>query len=700
MVLTAEYSTKSKKEIAWKLHRQFAHAPTERIIKLLKSAKEPWNEDKDLFDALESVFKECETCNKYQTALPRPVVGLPMASKFKETVAMDIKTYDGKYILHLIDHATRLSTARRVPNKQPETIVKAILHSWISVYGPSEKFLTDNGGEFVNEDLIALAESFGIIIKTTGAEAPWSNGLVERHNRVLGEMLNKIIDGCHCTLDVALAWAVNAKNSLANVHGFSPYQLVLGSNPVLPSVLHDKVPALSSAIDAEKYLLDHLQALHIARQSFIQAESSSKIRQALNSNVRSYSDAVYCHGDLVYYKRLDSPKWKGPASVLGKEGQQVLLKHGGRYIRVHPCRLTHVAQRPADEQKHANNDDSLSQTIPDKTANETPDKAPKAIMCFDSDEDGLQNEEANDLIDFIGEPVSCETQNVAPSSEIPSVLPSKDTELAPVAIQAKSNSNSLNAKNDIPSTSRTEIEPSIIKQTSSIDKDTSTSENEGSCSKLTKTTTIPRLSVADVIEITTPNNDAMKVKLISRAGKVGKTGTNKYSQSWNVLTPSGTITEVNLKRDVSSWSYICRDINVASDQELNSNEIYQAEILDEINTAKAAELRSWLEREVYDEVQDKGQSCISVRWVITPKSIDGKLTTKARLVAKGFQEVQDFRTDSPTCSRESLRLMTAIIASNKWPIQSIDIKTAFLQGHKLKRSVFLRPPPEANTTNL
>ena len=241
-------------------------------------------------------------------------------------------------------------------------------------------------------------------------------------------------------------------------------------------------------------------------------------------------------------------------------------------------------------------------------------------------------------------------------------------ESAPVAIQAKSKWNSLNANSDIPSTSQTEIEPSIIEQRSSIDKDTSTSQNEAVCSKLTKTTTIPRLSVADVIEITTPNNDAMKVKLISRAGKVGKTGTNKYSQSWNVLTPSGTITEVNLKRDVSSWSYICRDINVASDQELNSNEIYQAEILDEINTAKAAELRSWLEREVYDEVQDKGQSCISVRWVITPKSIDGKLTTKARLVAKGFQEVQDFRTDSPTCSRESLRLMTAIIASNKWPI--------------------------------
>ena len=42
---------------------------------------------------------------------------------------------------------------------------------------------------------------------------------------------------------------------------------------------------------------------------------------------------------------------------------------------------------------------------------------------------------------------------------------------------------------------------------------------------LTKTNMMPTQSVADVIEITTPNNDAMKVKLISLAAKVnlGKT---------------------------------------------------------------------------------------------------------------------------------------------------------------------------------
>ena len=46
------------------------------------------------------------------------------------------------------------------------------------------------------------------------------------------------------SLEVALAWAVNAKNSISNYSGFSPYQLVLGQNPNLPFVLTDDLPAL------------------------------------------------------------------------------------------------------------------------------------------------------------------------------------------------------------------------------------------------------------------------------------------------------------------------------------------------------------------------------------------------------------------------------------------------------------------------
>ena len=39
-----------------------------------------------------------------------------------------------------------------------------------------------------------------------------------------------------------------------------------------------------------------------------------------------------------------------------------------------------------------------------------------------------------------------------------------------------------------------------------------------------------------------------------------------------------------------------------------------------------------------------------------------------------------YRENSPTCDKQSLRLVLSIIMQKKWCINSIDIKTAFLQN--------------------
>ena len=62
--------------------------------------------------------------NVQETSL-RPVVGLPIATTFKETVAVYLKLYRGKILLHLVDHCIRLS-ASAILNKNPYTIIKAI----------------------------------------------------------------------------------------------------------------------------------------------------------------------------------------------------------------------------------------------------------------------------------------------------------------------------------------------------------------------------------------------------------------------------------------------------------------------------------------------------------------------------------------------------------------------------------------------
>ena len=73
-------------------------------------------------------------------------------------------------------------------------IIENIFKMWISIFGSPKKFLMDNGGEFANSEFVDFCENLNIVIKTTAAESPWSNGIVERHNGMIGESVMKIIE--------------------------------------------------------------------------------------------------------------------------------------------------------------------------------------------------------------------------------------------------------------------------------------------------------------------------------------------------------------------------------------------------------------------------------------------------------------------------------------------------------------------------
>ena len=87
--------------------------------------------------------------------------------------------------------------------------------------------------------------------------------------------------------------------------------------------------------------------------------------------------------------------------------------------------------------------------------------------------------------------------------------------------------------------------------------------------------------------------------------------------------------------------------------------------------------------------------------MITEKII-GAARTKARLVASGFEEIDAniIRDDSPTCGRKNLRLILLITNLNRWKINTMDIKSVFLQGKSIERVVYLKPPKEAHTNKI
>ena len=82
------------------------------------------------------------------------------------------------------------------------------------------------------------------------------------------------------SFEVALAWAISAKNTLHSIHGYSPNQLVFGRNPYLPDLLNDKLLAFEGVSTCE-VVADNLNVMHAARKQFIACESSEKPCRAL-----------------------------------------------------------------------------------------------------------------------------------------------------------------------------------------------------------------------------------------------------------------------------------------------------------------------------------------------------------------------------------------------------------------------------------
>ena len=189
------------------------------------------------------------------------------------------------------------------------------------------------------------------------------------------------------------------------------------------------------------------------------------------------------------------------------------------------------------------------------------------------------------------------------------------------------------------------------------------------------------------------SNDWIKATIQSRAGKA----TGKYKEHWNV-EDKGLITELNL----GEINWRCAENKLPPEidnEEVNLCESFLAVQDEQTLNAKKLELENWRRESVFEEVDDVGQNFMSVRWVVTPRIIDGLWSTKARLVARGFEEDKsELRTDSPTCMRETLKIGLCFAASKKWTINSIDIKAAFLQGKPINRNLYLKPPKEADAT--
>ena len=674
---------KSNDETARKLHHQFAHPSSKRLINYIKNAG---IDDSELFNCIENVTQSCNTCKRYKRPSPRPIVMFPLATQFNETVALDLKIYENNttYFLHVIDHATRFSAAAVIKSKKSEVIVNNFFKIWIAIFGTPGKVLSDNGGEFVNSTFVDMCESLNINFITTAAESPWSNGLVERHNGIIGEVVKKILEEVDCSIEVALCWAVNAKNSLQNIYGYSSYQLVFGKNPTLPSVLTNRLPALEG-VTGSKLIADHLNALHQARQEVIKLEASEKIRRALKAKTRTHNNIRYLPGDEVFFKREGEDRWKGPAKVIGQDGSKILVKTPNSLISVHSCRVCLTADSENEknlqlseetqnlneksEKAHINDDENKS-----KTRDQLHVSQEYLQSVIDEDDDDNISKLVSNSNEIPSLEITNETPHNTPADEIATLLPSETVET--VSDQAKQPTLLSDTTAPVPDNLQNDLENSNLPPPRNVPL---VNENQSEDVTLNNTE-LPKNNQCVKYRLSNENEWA-NVKILKRAGKAS----GKYHNWLNVRNLDNE-REFSIDWDqVSEWKPI-------------EYEVFLGECTDtdKFEDAKQKELNNWKLMKVYSEVENQGQPFISVKWVYKEKIIENKPVKKARLVARGYEEFNsEILTSSPTCNKDSLRVVLCIIASKCWEINSIDIRAAFLQGKPIDRDIYLKPPKEA-----
>ena len=97
--------------------------------------------------------------------------------------------------------------------------------------------------------MTTVAVYIGVKCTLTATYIPHQNGLNERNHAICDGMINKMrMEDPSLSAEVALTWALVAKNSLENYSGFSPFQLVFGESPKLPSVYTAGPPGLEEVI--------------------------------------------------------------------------------------------------------------------------------------------------------------------------------------------------------------------------------------------------------------------------------------------------------------------------------------------------------------------------------------------------------------------------------------------------------------------
>ncbi|KZS02684.1 Uncharacterized protein APZ42_000181 [Daphnia magna] len=141
-----------------------------------------------------------------------------------------------KYILVISDYASRFVFTVPMRNQTAQTIAKVLVNKIFTKYGSPEVVLTDKGTNFLSSLIQEVCKLFKVKQRRTTAYHPQTDGLVERFNRTLCDMLACYISDQPANWDKYLPFVTFAYNTAKQASTQeTPFFLFFGQEPIMPN---------------------------------------------------------------------------------------------------------------------------------------------------------------------------------------------------------------------------------------------------------------------------------------------------------------------------------------------------------------------------------------------------------------------------------------------------------------------------------
>ena len=229
-----------------------------------------------------------------------------------------------------MDYFTKWAEAYPMMNQEAETVANQLVNGFVTRFGVPRQIHSDQGRQFKSNLFQRLCAMLDMDKTRTTAFRPQSDGLVERFNRTLEDMLSKFVSANQKDWDIYVPLLTMAYRATPqeSTH-VSPNMMMLGREINLPiDIMFGNCPSNETHIDNNNYVDSLRERLSLAHDYAREQLKRSALRQKRYYDCHS-SSRGFEKGQLVWllcpHKKIGiSPKlqrfWQGPFLIIEKVG--------------------------------------------------------------------------------------------------------------------------------------------------------------------------------------------------------------------------------------------------------------------------------------------------------------------------------------------------------------------------------------------